>query len=84
MRYITERCDWKRPEDDKACLNEATFLVGIGTRRIDGQKSCSRHVSATIIAMVGAEAQQGDSGKVAIDKSATVKWFPNGIARKSE
>lgn len=79
---ITERCEWNR-QNGEVCINEAAFIVSIGTRKFDSQRSCSRHLAATVAAMVGAEAQHGLDKTVELDKSATVKWYPNGIARRA-
>jgi len=81
-RYKTERCEHVRPRDGHKCMNEATFLVGIGLRKFDRQRSCSRHLAATIAKIIAAECSvnpAASGGVIVLNKDATVIWRPKGF-----
>lgn len=65
-----EKCACTRLSDDRLCEAAGTFLVGIGTRQLDRQWSCSRHLAETVIRFTGAEGGPGTA--------VTVQWHPNG------
>lgn len=67
------RCECTRSSDDRPCASAGTFLVGIGSRQLDRQWSCSRHLAETVIRFTGAEGGPGTG--------VTVQWYPNGAAQ---
>jgi hypothetical protein len=45
------RCECRPFPNETPCGAPATWLVRIGTRQYDAQRSCARHLSMTCIAM---------------------------------
>ncbi len=42
------KCEHINEKGETACLAYGNFIVGIGTRKTDRQRSCGRHLSATV------------------------------------
>jgi hypothetical protein len=44
-------CECRQFPNEPPCRASATWLVRVGTRQSDAQRSCARHLSKTCIAM---------------------------------